>query len=91
MQQYAGCEQNKIHTFLYSHMVLSDTWNEKKGAFPGLTMLMVSTTGEHYAYYQLVIKNGQGFQNMVGSGFFFNMVGSGLNIKFLNPSKIEHI
>lgn len=31
MQQYAGCEQNKIHTFLYSHMVLSDTWNEKKG------------------------------------------------------------
>ena len=53
MQQYAGCEQNKIHTFLYSHMVLSDTWNEKKGAVPGLTILMVSTTGENYSYYEL--------------------------------------
>ena len=28
-------------------------WNEKKGAFPGLTLLMVSTTGEHFAYYEL--------------------------------------
>jgi hypothetical protein len=28
-------------------------WNPKKGARPGLTMLMVSTTGEEYAYYIL--------------------------------------
>ncbi len=28
-------------------------WNEKKGAHPGLTLLMVSTTGEQYAYYVL--------------------------------------
>jgi 6-hydroxynicotinate reductase len=28
-------------------------WNTKKGARPGLTMLMVSTTGEDFAYYVL--------------------------------------
>ncbi len=28
-------------------------WRAAKGAKPGLTMLMVSTTGEHYAYYVL--------------------------------------
>ena len=28
-------------------------WNAKKGAKPGLTMLMVSTTGEQYGYYVL--------------------------------------
>lgn len=28
-------------------------WNAKKGARPGLTMLMVSTTGEQYGYYIL--------------------------------------
>ena len=28
-------------------------WNPKKGARPGLTLLMVSTTGEEYAYYVL--------------------------------------
>lgn len=28
-------------------------WREAKGARPGLSMLMVSTTGEHYAYYVL--------------------------------------
>ncbi len=28
-------------------------WNAKKGAKPGLTLLMVSTTGEQYAYYEL--------------------------------------
>ena len=28
-------------------------WNLKKGARPGLTMLMVSTTGEEFAYYVL--------------------------------------
>ena len=28
-------------------------WNPKKGARPGLRLLMVSTTGEHAAYYEL--------------------------------------
>jgi len=28
-------------------------WNPKKGARPGLRLLMVSTTGEQYAYYVL--------------------------------------
>ncbi|KRA00060.1 6-hydroxynicotinate reductase [Mesorhizobium sp. Root157] len=28
-------------------------WNAKKGARPGLSMLMVSTTGEQFAYYEL--------------------------------------
>ena len=28
-------------------------WNPKKGARPGLTLLMVSTTGEEFAYYEL--------------------------------------
>lgn len=28
-------------------------WNEKKGAKPGLTILMVSTTGEQFGYYVL--------------------------------------
>ena len=28
-------------------------WNPKKGARPGLSMLMVSTTGEQFAYYEL--------------------------------------
>lgn len=28
-------------------------WNPKKGARPGLTLLMVSTTGEEFAYYML--------------------------------------
>ncbi|TDE38965.1 6-hydroxynicotinate reductase [Antarcticimicrobium sediminis] len=28
-------------------------WNPKKGAHPGLTLLMVSTTGEQYAYFVL--------------------------------------
>jgi len=28
-------------------------WRPEKGARPGLTMLMVSTTGEQYAYYEL--------------------------------------
>ncbi len=32
--------------------ILGD-WQEKKGARPGLTLLMVSTTGEEYAYYVL--------------------------------------
>ena len=32
--------------------ILGD-WNEKKGARPGLSLLMVSTTGEEYSYYIL--------------------------------------
>ncbi|MEZ5754315.1 MAG: 6-hydroxynicotinate reductase [Paracoccaceae bacterium] len=32
--------------------ILGD-WNPKKGARPGLRLLMVSTTGEQYAYYEL--------------------------------------
>ena len=28
-------------------------WNKRKGARPGLTLLMISTTGEQYAYYVL--------------------------------------
>ncbi len=28
-------------------------WDPKKGARPGLTLMMVSTTGEQYAYYEL--------------------------------------
>ena len=28
-------------------------WNDKKGARPGLSLLMVSTTGEQFAYYEL--------------------------------------
>jgi len=30
-----------------------DPWQEKKGAYPGLSLLMVSTTGEQWAYYVL--------------------------------------
>ncbi|MGE0279303.1 MAG: 6-hydroxynicotinate reductase [Rhizobiaceae bacterium] len=32
--------------------ILGD-WNAKKGAKPGLSLLMVSTTGEQFAYYEL--------------------------------------
>ena len=32
--------------------ILGD-WNAKKGARPGLSLLMVSTTGEQFAYYEL--------------------------------------
>ncbi len=34
-------------------LVILGPWNPKKGARPGLTMLMVSTTGEQSAYYVL--------------------------------------
>ena len=34
-------------------LVILGPWNAKKGAVPGLTMLMVSTTGEQYGYYVL--------------------------------------
>ena len=32
--------------------ILGD-WNARKGARPGLSLLMVSTTGEQFAYYEL--------------------------------------
>ena len=32
--------------------ILGD-WNEKKGARPGMSLMMVSTTGEQFAYYEL--------------------------------------
>ncbi len=34
-------------------LLILGPWNAKKGARPGLTLLMVSTTGEQYAYYIL--------------------------------------
>ena len=34
-------------------LTILNPWLEKKGARPGLTLLMVSTTGEQYAYYVL--------------------------------------
>ncbi len=34
-------------------LVILGPWQEKKGARPGLRLLMVSTTGEQYAYYEL--------------------------------------
>jgi len=34
-------------------LTILDPWLEKKGARPGLTLLMVSTTGEQFAYYVL--------------------------------------
>ena len=34
-------------------LVILDSWNSKKGAKPGLTLLMVSTTGEQSGYYIL--------------------------------------
>ena len=34
-------------------LVILGPWNAKKGARPGLRLLMVSTTGEQYAYYVL--------------------------------------
>jgi hypothetical protein len=34
-------------------LVILGAWNAKKGARPGLRLMMVSTTGEQYAYYVL--------------------------------------
>ena len=34
-------------------LTILKSWNEKKGAKPGLSLLMVSTTGEEYSYYIL--------------------------------------
>jgi 6-hydroxynicotinate reductase len=40
-------------TRLTNPLEILGPWNPKKGARPGLTLLMVSTTGEEYAYYVL--------------------------------------
>ena len=40
-------------TDIQDPLTILGAWNEKKGALPGLTILMVSTTGENYAYYEL--------------------------------------
>ena len=40
-------------TDIQDPLTILGTWNEKKGAIPGLTILMVSTTGENYSYYEL--------------------------------------
>ena len=40
-------------TTLTDPLAILGEWNPKKGARPGLSMLMVSTTGEQFAYYEL--------------------------------------
>jgi hypothetical protein len=40
-------------TQLSDPLAILGEWNAKKGARPGLSLLMVSTTGEQYAYYEL--------------------------------------
>ncbi|MEM9148800.1 MAG: 6-hydroxynicotinate reductase, partial [Pseudomonadota bacterium] len=40
-------------TDLVDPAVILGPWNAKKGARPGLTVLMISTTGEHHAYFVL--------------------------------------
>ncbi|WP_233270616.1 6-hydroxynicotinate reductase [Chachezhania sediminis] len=40
-------------TNLTDPLLILDKWQDKKGARPGLSLLMVSTTGEHAAYYEL--------------------------------------
>ena len=40
-------------TDIQDPLTILGTWNEKKGAVPVLTILMVSTTGENYSYYEL--------------------------------------
>ncbi len=40
-------------TMLSDPLAILGEWNARKGARPGLSILMVSTTGEHYGYYEL--------------------------------------
>jgi len=40
-------------TQLTDPLAILGPWNDRKGARPGLSLLMVSTTGEQYAYYEL--------------------------------------
>jgi len=40
-------------TTISDPLAILGEWNPKKGAHPGLSLLMVSTTGEQFAYYEL--------------------------------------
>ncbi len=40
-------------TAIADPLAILGAWNEGKGARPGLSLLMVSTTGEQFAYYEL--------------------------------------
>ncbi|WP_395448748.1 6-hydroxynicotinate reductase [Aminobacter sp. UC22_36] len=40
-------------TSISDPLAILGEWNAKKGARPGLSLLMVSTTGEQFAYYEL--------------------------------------
>ena len=40
-------------TTISDPLAILGEWNAKKGARPGLSLLMVSTTGEQFAYYEL--------------------------------------
>src|SRR5690606_2069293 len=40
-------------TQLTDPLAILGPWNDRKGARPGLALVMVSTTGEQYAYYEL--------------------------------------
>ncbi|MDT8345310.1 MAG: 6-hydroxynicotinate reductase [Thermohalobaculum sp.] len=49
----AGPGQGWGGTDIADPLAILGPWNAKKGARPGLRLLMVSTTGEHAAYYEL--------------------------------------
>ncbi len=51
--QVAGPGRGWGGTDIDDPLTILNPWLEKKGARPGLTLLMVSTTGEHAAYYIL--------------------------------------
>jgi hypothetical protein len=49
----AGPGQGWGGTDIEDPLAILGPWNAKKGARPGLSILMVSTTGEHAAYFEL--------------------------------------
>jgi len=51
--QVAGPGRGWGGTDIEDPLDILNPWLEKKGARPGLTLLMVSTTGEHHGYYIL--------------------------------------
>ncbi|MCY4591316.1 MAG: 6-hydroxynicotinate reductase [Alphaproteobacteria bacterium] len=51
--QVAGAGLGWGGTDIDDPLVILEEWNARKGARPGLSMLMVSTTGEHSGYYVL--------------------------------------
>ena len=51
--QVAGPGKGWGGTDIKDPLTILNPWLEKKGARPGLTLLMVSTTGEHHGYYVL--------------------------------------